>query len=297
MKTEKIPFTGCATALVTPMRAGGVDYPALRKLIEFQLSAGVSALVVCGTTGEAPTLCAEERRRITEFTAKIVSGKIPVIAGCGSPSTSVAAQNAREAEAAGADAVLCVTPYYNKAENIGTYLHYKAVSESVKIPVIAYNVPSRTGLSLSYDTVREISKLPNVRGLKEASGDVGYAEKIVSANGNDIALYSGCDSLIAPIYSVGGKGVISVISNVIPRETVKLCSLCESGALRDASEYQLYLSPLISALFSEVNPIPVKTALSVMGVCALEMRLPLCRMNRYNEEKLRSELRSFGIVK
>lgn len=291
-----IPFHGCATALITPFRSGAVDYPALKRLIDFQIENGVSALVACGTTGEAPTLCSEEKREIIAYTVRAARGRVPVIAGCGSPSTDFAAGFARNAQRDGASAVLCVTPYYNKATDMGVYMHYKAVGDAVDIPLIAYNVPSRTGLSISAEAYSLLCEIPNFCGVKEASGNAVYTGKILAEFKDRFSVWSGCDELTAPIYSLGGKGVISVISNILPAEMSKLCRLCEEGYMSEAAELQLHLMPMITALFSEINPIPVKTALHAMGFCTPEMRLPLCRMGNKNEENLRRRLREFSLI-
>lgn len=291
-----IPFHGCATALITPFRSGEVDYPALKRIIEFQIENSVSALVACGTTGEAPTLRSEEKRKIIAFCVKEAKGRVPVIAGCGSPSTEFAARFAKEAENDGASAVLCVTPYYNKATDMGVYMHYKTVAEAVSIPLIAYNVPSRTGLTITSEAYELLCEIPNFCGVKEASGNAVYAGKISSRFSDRFSVWSGCDELISPIYAIGGKGVISVLSNILPAETSRLCRLCEEGNFSEASALQLSLIPIISSLFSEINPIPVKTALHAMGFCTPEMRLPLCRMGNKNEAVLRRRLREFSLI-
>lgn len=291
-----VPFTGCGTAIVTPMRDGGVDFDALARLIEYQIENGVAAIVPCGTTGEAPTLSGEEKKRVIAFTIRRVDGRIPVIAGCGSPSTDYAAEYAANAEKEGADGLLVVTPYYNKATDQGIYLHYKIIAEQVKIPVIAYNVPSRTGLCISEEAYRLLCTIPNLCGVKEASANVGYAERIAVSFGEKLGIYSGCDELTAPIYAVGGCGVVSVLSNVMPAAMVRLCDLCQKGRLQDAAGLQQELYPMIRALFSEVSPIPVKTALSLMGICSDEMRLPLCSMGQETRKRLVREMQRQGLV-
>ena len=292
----KVPFTGCGTAIVTPMRDGGVDFDAVARLIEYQMENGVAAIIPCGTTGEAPTLSGEEKKRVISFTIRRVDGRIPVIAGCGSPSTEYAAEYAADAEKAGADGVLVVTPYYNKATDQGIYFHYKTIADQVKIPVIAYNVPSRTGLCISESSYELLCTIPNLCGIKEASANVGYAERIAVAYGRQLGVYSGCDELTAPIYAVGGCGVVSVLSNIMPEAMVRLCDLCARGRLQDAAALQQELYPMIRALFSEVSPIPVKTALSLMGLCSDEMRLPLCPMRREARDRLEREMKRQGIV-
>lgn len=292
----KVPFTGCGTAIVTPMRDGGVDFDALARLIEYQIENGVAAIVPCGTTGEAPTLSGEEKKRVISFTIRRVDGRVPVIAGCGSPSTEYAAEYAADAEKTGADGILVVTPYYNKATDHGVYFHYKTIADQVKIPVIAYNVPSRTGLCISESAYELLCTIPNLCGIKEASANVGYAERIAAVYGKQLGVYSGCDELTAPIYAVGGCGVVSVLSNIMPAAMVRLCNLCERGRLQDAAALQQELYPIIRALFSEVSPIPVKTALSLMGLCSDEMRLPLCPMSQDARDRLEQEMKRQDLI-
>ena len=291
-----IPFTGCATALVTPMRDGAVDFAALSRLIEFQISAGVSALIPCGTTGEAPTLHSDEKRRIIAHTVKAAAGRVPVIAGCGSPSTDFAAQFAHDAASDGADAILCVTPYYNKATDEGLYLHYGAVADACGLPIIVYNVPHRTGLRLGEPALEKLCKIPNVCAVKEASGDIAYAARLIQRFGSRLAFYCGCDELCAPFYACGGAGLISVVSNIVPGAAQKLCRTCESGKLCGAVRLQKELFPLISALFSELSPIPVKRALKYMQMCSDEVRLPLCKMTAAGAERLLSVMTDMGLI-
>ena len=293
---NNILFKGCATALITPMKSGAVDYSALTKLVERQIEGGVSALVPCGTTGEAATLSAEEKRRVIAHTVKASQGKVPVIAGCASTSTNLLAKLAIQSEEDGADGVLCLTPFYNKATEEGIYLHFKTVCESVNIPVIAYNVPQRTGLSIDVDTYGRLSSLKNFAGLKEASGNTLYSARILSRYRNSFPLYSGTDELISSLYALGATGVISVLSNIVPRQVSELCSLCSEGRLSDAASAQMELMGLIEALFSEISPIPVKTALAKMGLCTDEMRLPLCKMRDHNAEHLFSVMKEMGIM-
>ncbi len=289
-------FSGCATALVTPMRNGAVDIAALERLIDLQTENGVTALVACGTTGEAPTLCTDEKQRVIAATVNRAAGKAVVIAGCGSPSTDFAAKFALMAQSEGADAVMCVTPYYNKATDEGVYLHYKAIADSISIPLIAYNVPSRTGMNISENTYEALCTIPNFAGVKEASSNIASAARIISRFGGKMHVYSGCDELCAPLYAVGGSGLISVASNIVPSAMVRLCSLCEKGKMSDAAALQSRLMPLISALFCELNPIPVKTALSMMNICSDEMRLPLCRMTASGRERLQKEMSAIGLL-
>lgn len=293
---KNILFHGCATALITPMKSGAVDLGALSRLIERQIEGGVAALIPCGTTGEASTLGREEKRRIISHTVEKADKRVKVIAGCASTSTSIAADMAAEAEREGADGVLCLSPFYNKANEEGEFLHFKTVCERVKIPVIAYNVPSRTGLSINMDTYGRLCGIKNFSGVKEASGNAVYASKVLSKYRENFPLYSGCDELCTSLYALGGSGVISVLSNVVPERVVKLCRLCEEGKLSDAAEEQLSLLPLIQVLFSEINPIPVKTALAVMGLCTDEMRLPLCHMNSCTKSRLFYEMKKLSLI-
>ncbi len=290
------PFTGCATAIVTPMRRGNIDYGALSALIDRQIEAGVSAIVPCGTTGEAPTLCTEEKRRLISYTVSKVRGKIPVIAGCGSPSTSHAAKFAAEAAREGASGVLCVTPYYNKATDMGIYMHYREIANACKIPVIAYTVPSRTGMDISEGAYEMLCTIPNLVGVKEASGNITRLSRLIAKFGHRLSFYSGCDDLCAPTYAVGGCGVVSVISNIMPKETVALCGLCEIGDMVRAAELQRQLAPLNEALFCEVSPIPIKTAMSILGHCSDEVRLPLCKISPQGEKKLRDAMEKVGLI-
>lgn len=291
-----IPFTGCATALVTPMRDGAVDFAALERLIEFQIEGGVGALVPCGTTGEAPTLSSDEKRRVIAFTVEKANGRLPVIAGCGSPSTALAARFAEDAANSGADGVLCVTPYYNKATEEGLYLHYSAVARASGLPIIVYNVPQRTGLAISEVAYGRLCEIPEVCAVKEASGDAAAASRLISRYGNRLVFYCGCDEICAPFYAAGGRGLISVASNAAPRKMAHLCAVCEGGRLRDAAALQKELSPFISALFSEVSPIPVKRALDYIGICSDEVRLPLCRMSAAGSARLKRSMEALGLL-
>ena len=271
----KIPFTGVATAVVTPMKDGKIDFEAFSRIIEMQIAGGADAVVVCGTTGESPTLTEKEKLSLFESAVAESAGRIKVIAGCGSPSTSFTVELTKKAARLGADAVLTVTPYYNKCSAEGLYLHYKAVAEAAEVPVIAYNVPPRTGMDIPMEAYEKMAEIENLVGIKEASGSVTKTEQIISRFGDRFALYSGCDELIAPLYAGGAVGVVSVVSNILPEETALLCSYLAQGKLREASALQIKLYPLIRALFSDVSPIPVKYALSKMGICRNELRLPL----------------------
>lgn len=282
-------FTGACTALITPFKNGEVDYGCLERLIEMQISAGISALVLCGTTGEAATLSEDEKSEIIGFCASKIGGRVPLIAGCSSPSSEYAARLAKNAQKKGADAILTTTPYYNKCTPEGLYLHYKSVAEA-DLPLIAYNVPSRTGMNILPSHYERLSEIDCLVAIKEASSNVSQCEDIVSRYGDRFTLYSGCDELVAPIYAVGGNGVISVVSNIFPAKMAELCKKWESGDEKTAVRLQLELYPLICALFSEVNPIPVKCAMAHLGLSDEEFRLPLCPMSEKNREIMTGEV-------
>lgn len=292
-----LPFRGTATAVVTPMKNGEIDFEAFSRIIEMQAGSDISAVVICGTTGESPSLTEAEKLALFKCAVDMAKGKTKVIAGCGSPSTAFTASLARQAEALGVDAILTVTPYYNKCSADGLYLHYKTIAEQLSLPLIAYNVPSRTGVDIPIEAYERLAEIENLVGVKEASGNVAKAEKIKAIYGERFAIYSGNDDLIAPLYAVGGNGVVSVISNIMPKETALLCRLCEEGNMKEAARLQTYLYPMVQALFSEVNPIPVKTALELMGICSAEMRLPLSPMSEKAKNKLRSVMEEYGLLK
>lgn len=276
-------FRGAATALITPFSDGAIDYGSLGRLIEYQISGGIDALLICGTTGEAATLDMREVRELISFTVERVSGRVPVIAGVGSNCTSTAVGLAEYARASGADAVLAVTPYYNKASESGLISHYSAIARAAELPLIIYNVPSRTGMSISLGAWRELMNIDGVCGVKEASGSISYLSRL-AALGGGLCIYSGNDDLILPTLSLGGSGVFSVLSNLLPREVGDICRLYFSGNIEGARALQLGLMPLIDAIFSEVNPIPIKALLAEVGLCREEYRLPLCPLS---EEKRR----------
>ncbi|MCR5277873.1 MAG: 4-hydroxy-tetrahydrodipicolinate synthase [Lachnospiraceae bacterium] len=290
-------FTGAAVALVTPMKAdGSVNFEKLDELIEFQIKNGTDAIVAVGTTGEASTLSHEEHLDVVRRTVKTVNKRVPVIAGTGSNSTETAIYLSKEAEKAGADALLLVTPYYNKATQKGLVEHFVKTAEAVKIPVILYNVPSRTGCNLQPATVKEINRrASNVVAIKEASGDITQIAQLASIMSDDFAIYSGNDDQIVPILSLGGLGVISVLSNVAPRETHDIVDLFFKGKIAESRALQLRTFDLIKSLFCEVNPIPVKEAMNLMGMEAGPLRLPLTRMEPANLERVRKSLIDFGI--
>lgn len=289
-------FTGAATALVTPFGDNGIDFEALGKLIDFQIEKGADALVVCGTTGEAPTLSDDEHLETISFTVDRVKKRVPVIAGTGSNNTEHAVMMNKEAEIRGADGLLWVSPYYNKTTQKGLLLHYKTLAASCGLPAIIYNVPSRTGVNIKPETVEELSYIDNICGIKEASGDVSAAVDIMRRCGERIDIYSGNDDIIVPMMSIGAKGVISVVSNIIPGEIHDICGLCMNGDFKGASEKQIEYFGLIKALFCEVNPIPVKTAINLMGLNAGKLRLPLCDMSENNLEFLKSEMKKLLLI-
>lgn len=295
-RTETTPkkpcvFTGAAAAMVTPFAADDtIDYPSFGHMIDRQISCGIDALVVCGTTGEAATLTGNEYRAILRYTVDMVQDRVPVIAGCGSNDTVTAVEHARCACTLGVDALLAVTPYYNKASPSGLIRHFTAIADASDKPVILYNVPSRTGVDIPLSVYRALAAHERIVGVKEASGNVAKAAQIASVCGQDFALYSGSDELALPILSIGGRGVISVVANLLPRETHLLCERYFRGDTDGAREMQLSLLPLIDALFSEVNPIPVKTACGMLGLCRPDLRLPLCEMEPAHRAALEKAL-------
>ena len=289
-------FTGSSAAVITPFKGGRIDYDALKRIIDLQKIAGTSALTVCGTTGEASTLKREERFAAVAF-AKAFSGEIPVIAGTGSNSTEQTVTLSQDAEKAGADALLIVTPYYNKSTQNGLIEHYFRVADSVSIPIIAYNVPSRTGLSFKPETYLELSKHPNINGVKEASGDFALVVRTLSLCGEDFNIWSGNDDIIVPMMSLGAKGIISVAANIIPGVIARMASLCSADRYAEAAKIQIKYSKFISLLFSEVNPIPVKAAMHSLGLCEDEFRLPLTKMTEQNRSALYSEMQALMLLK
>ena len=292
---KEIIFKGMATALVTPMTSDGVDYEALGRLIDFQLENGINALVSVGTTGESATLTPQERKQVISFTIDRVAGRVPVIAGTGTNNTAHAIDFSVSADQAGADALLVVTPYYNKATQKGLIAHFTAIADRVTKPIILYNVPSRTGCNLLPATVAELAKHPNIAAIKEASGNMSQVVDLVARCGEDITVYSGEDGLTVPILSMGGMGTISVLSNVLPKEAVAMTDAFFAGRIQEAAQWQCKLLPLIDCLFSEVNPIPAKAALSAMGFGEEHLRLPLTPMEPENREKLFTQLRKLGV--
>ncbi|MBR6565084.1 MAG: 4-hydroxy-tetrahydrodipicolinate synthase [Clostridia bacterium] len=292
---KKTVFEGIATALITPITEQGVDYEAFGKLIDWQINEGVNALVVAGTTGEASTFGDDEHREVIDFAVKYVNGRVPVIAGTGSNDTNYALDLTRCACESGADAVLVVTPYYNKATQKGLVKMFTAIADASTVPVILYDVPSRTGVAIAPETVAALAEHPNIVALKAASGDISKIAKTAQLCGDKIDIYSGNDDQIIPVMSIGGKGCISVLSNLLPRETVKMSETFFSGDVKAAAKMQLDFIPLVDALFSEVNPIPVKAAMAKMGFCEDYLRLPLTPMEDNTRAVLYEEMRKMGI--
>ena len=275
-------FTGACTALITPFKKGEIDYKSLKNLIEFQIKSGIDALLINGTTGESATLSECEKRELISFAVREVAHRVPIIAGTGSNSTKKAIELSQFACDVGADATLVVTPYYNKASREGLIKHYTAIASEVDIPIILYNVPSRTGVNIPLDVYEELSNNKNIIAVKEANPSISDFARLFQKCGEKLDLYSGNDDLIIPTLSLGGKGVISVISNAFPRETSEMCHLFFEGKLEKARNLQLRLLPLINAIFSDINPIPIKALMAHLGMCQEEFRLPLCPMS---EEK------------
>ena len=291
-------FTGAGVALITPMHEdGSVNYDKLAEVIEYQIANHTDSIIICGTTGEAATLSTEEHIEVIKFCIEQVKHRIPVIAGTGSNCTSSAIELSREAQNVGADALLCVTPYYNKATQAGLVGHFKAVADSVKIPIILYNVPSRTGCNIKPETVAAICKeASNVVGIKEASGDLSQVAMLMSIMDGRLDLYSGNDDQIVPIMSLGGKGVISVLSNVALRQAHEIAADYLAGDAKSACRKQLEAIELIKALFCEVNPIPVKHAMNLMGMEVGPLRMPLSPMEPKNLETLKNTMKNYGIL-
>lgn len=283
-------FTGACTALVTPFLDGKVNYPMLEQLLRRQMDAGIKAVVICGTTGESPTLSDDEKLELFRRSKTYVGDRCKIIAGTGSNSTEHTVRLSIAAEKLGVDALLVVSPYYNKTTPEGLYQHYLAVAKAVDIPIILYNVPSRTGLDIQVSVYKRLAAVPNITGIKEASTDITKITKILSACGDDLTIWSGNDDMITPIMALGGKGVISVLSNIAPVETQALAQAALDGDFDTAAALQIHLQPLIEALFCEVNPIPVKEAMKLIGFDCGPCRLPLTAMSETNREKLKSLL-------
>ena len=290
-------FTGRATAIVTPMHTdGSIDYEALGRFVEFQIDSGINGLVVMGTTGENATIEPEDQKKVIAYTVEKVAGRVPVIAGTGTNNTEHVLHNTRNACQVGADAILVVTPYYNKATQNGLITHFTAVADESTLPVILYNVPGRTGCNLLPKTVAKLSEHPNIAAIKEATGSLAQMIEIMHLCGDKIDVYSGEDGLTVPMMAMGAKGTISVLSNVAPRQSVAMTDACLRGDYAAAAKMQCDLLPLINALFSEVNPIPAKAATAAMGFGADALRLPLTSMEEQNRAVLFAEMRKLGIA-
>lgn len=293
--THEPIFRGAATALVTPLTAQGIDYPQLGRLIDWQIGEGIDALVICGTTGEGSTLTDKEHRDAIAFSVERTAGRVPVIAGTGSNDTAYAIELTRFACEVGADACLVVTPYYNKATQNGLVAMYSAIADASTKPLILYNVPSRTGVGIQPATYRKLAEHPNIAAIKEANGNISAIVETRALVGDQLDIYSGNDDEIVPILSMGGLGVISVLSNLLPRETSQICHKFFAGDVAGAAKMQCQYLPLIRALFSEVNPIPVKAAMAAMGFCEDYLRLPLTPMEESHRQVLLAEMRRQGL--
>ena len=293
---KKTIFQGMATAMVTPMDArGDIDYEAMGRFIDWQIGSGINALVVMGTTGENATIEPEDQTEVIRFTVERTAGRIPVIAGTGTNNTEHVLRNTREACRVGADAVLVVTPYYNKATQNGLIKHFYTVADASTVPVIVYNVPGRTGVNIQPKTLAALAEHPNIAAIKEASGNMAQMVEMAALCGDKVDIYSGEDALTVPMMAMGAKGTISVLSNVVPRESVAMTDACLAGDYRTAAAWQCKLLPLINALFSEVNPIPAKAAASAMGFGEDFLRLPLTPMEEGTRAKLFEEMRKLGL--
>ncbi len=293
---KKVIFEGCGTAIATPFTDDGVNFEEFKKLLENQIKNKVDAIIVCGTTGEAATMTKEERKETIKFVVETVKGRVKVIAGTGSNNTKDAIEMSKYAESIGVDGILVVTPYYNKTTQDGLIAHYTEIAKSVKTPIIMYNVPSRTGVNILPETCLELSKIKNIVAIKEASGNISQVAKISSLCGNNLTIYSGNDDQVIPILSLGGKGVISVLSNVMPKYTHDMVTKYLEGDTKKACKMQLEVIDLIDALFAEVNPIPVKYALNLMGYNFGKPRLPLIELSNKNKEKMKEIMKKHNLI-
>ncbi|CAG9713263.1 4-hydroxy-tetrahydrodipicolinate synthase (HTPA synthase) [Clostridium neonatale] len=293
---KKTIFTGAAVAIVTPFNENGINFEELKRLIDFNIDNGTDAIVIAGTTGESSTMSDEEHKEAIRFTVEYVKKRIPVIAGTGSNDTAYAVELSKYAESVGVDGILVVTPYYNKATQSGLVKHFTYIADRVNVPMILYNVPSRTGVNILPETYVELAKHPRIVAAKEASGDLSQVAKIKALCGDNLDIYSGNDDQIVPILSLGGKGVISVLSNVMPKEAHEICSLYFEGKIEESAKMQTDYLDLINNLFIEVNPIPVKTALGLMGYNVGNLRMPLFAMEGKNLETLKDSLKEYGLI-
>ena len=290
-------FTGAGVALVTPFTAdGAVDYNELGRLIDFQIENGTDALIITGTTGESSTLSVDEHIEVIRYAVERANHRVPIIAGTGSNETTIAVKLSQQAEAVGADALLLVTPYYNKTTQNGLYMHYKTIADSVKLPIILYNVPSRTGMTIEVETAARLAEIDNIVAMKDAVGNITYTANLIERCGDIMDVYSGNDDQIVPMMSLGAIGVISVLSNVMPKETHEMCAAALAGDFKTAAAMQLKYLKLIHALFIETNPIPVKEAVNMMGYSAGECRLPLYRMSDAHRDALAAEMQKHALI-
>lgn len=290
-------FTGSIVALVTPFKNGKVDYESLGKLVEFHLKNGTSGILPCGTTGESPTLTYEEHEEVVRFVVQAVKKKVPVVAGTGSNSTQETIELSQAAKKDGADGLLLVVPYYNKPTQKGLYAHFRKVAEEVYLPIILYNIPGRTGVNMLPETVAKVARdCKNIVGIKEAAGSLDQVSEIIQVCPKDFILLSGDDSLTLPMLSVGGKGIISVIANIVPRDVSEMCNAWFKGNVEKAKELHYKMFPLVKALFIETNPIPLKTAMGLLGLCSPELRLPLVAMEEKNLEKLKKAMQNYSLL-
>lgn len=296
MSVKKNVFVGAGVALITPFKDDKVDYKALETILEQQIAGGTDAIIACGTTAEAATLSDAEHKQIISFCIEKVNGRIPVIAGTGSNHTDYAIELTKFAKQEGADGVLLVTPYYNKASQKSLIKHFQMIAECADIPNILYNVPSRTGLNISLDAYCTLAEHPNIVATKEASGNLSAIMQLLEACGDKLSVYSGNDDQIVPLMSVGAIGVISVLSNIMPRETHEMAKLCLEGRFKEAAAMQLKYLSLTNGLFMQVNPIPVKTAMAKMGFCTPEMRMPLCEMDDADNQKLYALMHDANLI-
>jgi 4-hydroxy-tetrahydrodipicolinate synthase len=288
-------FEGSGVALVTPFKNSEVDYEKLKEIINWHIENKTDSIVICGTTGESATMTDKERKSVIKFTVDTVNNKIPVIAGSGSNNTAYSVELSKYCEEVGVDGLLVVTPYYNKATELGIINHYEAIANSVDLPIILYNVPGRTGVNIAPKTVKKLSNIKNIIAIKEASGDISQVAEIARLCKDDIDIYSGNDDMVIPILSLGGKGVISVVANILPNETHNMVETYLNGDLLNSRKLQLDMNGLINSLFIEVNPIPVKTAMNLMGMEVGELRLPLTEMTNDNLKILIKEMNTYGI--
>ena len=295
-KQKKSIFTGAATALITPFKNGAIDFETFGKLLDTQIANGIDAVVVAGTTGEAATLDHKEHCELLRYAVERVAGRVPVIAGTGSNDTAYGIELSRYACEVGCDALLLVTPYYNKATPKGLIKSFLATADATDKPIILYNVPSRTGVNITLPVYRELAKHERIVAVKEASGNISAIAQLIAECGDALDVYSGNDDQIVPIMSLGGKGVISVFSGLMPKTTHDLCAACLAGDFKTGAAMQLHYLEMMNALFCEVNPVPVKAASALMGLCGPEIRLPLCEMEENNLEKLKTVMRRYGLI-